>query len=111
MTATDHMPKLLEKQLAKHGASTDAKNIVRYPLAMCLSESNISDIIGAKLLYPHFPEGANLLIGHKVYDCNEYHHALTGKGIETCIPLRKRCKNLAAYAAYCRRRYKQSNRS
>ncbi len=30
MTATDHMPKLLEKQLAKHGASTDAKNIVRY---------------------------------------------------------------------------------
>lgn len=55
------------------------------PLAMLLSEGQMSDHVGAKHLYPQLPS-ANTLIADKGYDSDEFRDALQAKGIEACIP-------------------------
>lgn len=55
------------------------------PIMLMLSEGQMSDHTGAKLLYPHLP-AAELLIADKVYDSDEFRAALAAKGIKPCIP-------------------------
>ena len=57
------------------------------PIMLLLTEGQMSDHIGAKLLYPHLPE-ASTLIGDKGYDSSEFRDALAAKGIAACIPSR-----------------------
>ena len=64
---------------------------------MGLSEGQLSDHIGAKLLYPAFPETTSCLIGDKGYDSDEFRAALKAKGIEPCIPPRKGRNNPTGY--------------
>jgi transposase len=52
---------------------------------LLLKEGQLSDHIGAKLLYPGLPE-AKTLIADKGYDSDEFRDALQAKGIEACIP-------------------------
>ncbi len=73
------------------------------PIIMALTAGQVSDHIGAKLVYPALP-GANTLIGDKGYDSDEFRNALAAKGIATCIPPRARRKNPANY---CKTLYKQ----
>lgn len=54
---------------------------------MMLSEGQMSDYTGAKLLYPYLP-AANTLIADKGYDSDEFRDALAAKGITSCIPFR-----------------------
>ncbi len=56
---------------------------------MCLTEGQMSDHIGAKLIYPALPDNAACLIGDKGYDSDEFRKALKAKGIRPCIPPRK----------------------
>ncbi|NIA69660.1 IS5 family transposase [Pelagibius litoralis] len=55
------------------------------PIMLMLSEGQMSDHTGAKLLYPHLP-GASMLIADKGYDSDEFRNALAAKGIKPCIP-------------------------
>jgi transposase len=50
-----------------------------------LSEGQMSDHSGAKLLYPHLP-AAETLIADKGYDSDEFRAALAAMGIKPCIP-------------------------
>jgi len=59
------------------------------PVILCLSEGQMSDHIGAKLIYPSLPSGLSRLPGDKGYDCDEFRQALLAKGITPCIPPRK----------------------
>ena len=59
------------------------------PVALCLTEGQMSDHKGAKLLYPALPERPCIMIGDKGYDSDEYRAALKAKGITACIPPRK----------------------
>lgn len=52
---------------------------------LLLTEGQMSDHIGAKLLYPQLP-GATTLIADKGYDSDEFRDALEAKGISHCIP-------------------------
>ena len=52
---------------------------------LLLTEGQMSDHIGAKLLYPQLPE-ATTLIADKGYDSDEFRDALEAKGISHCIP-------------------------
>jgi len=74
---------------------------------MCLTEGQTSDHIGAKILYPAMAEGANVLIGDKGYDSDEYRAALHAKGITPCIPPRS---NRKSPATYCKTLYKQRHK-
>ena len=55
------------------------------PLAMLLSEGQMSDHTGAKLLYPSLPP-AETLIADKGYDSDEFREALAARNIKACIP-------------------------
>ena len=59
------------------------------PVILCLTEGQMSDHIGAKLIYPALPEGPARLLGDKGYDSDEFRQALLAKGITPCIPPRK----------------------
>ncbi|WP_188874164.1 IS5 family transposase, partial [Iodidimonas muriae] len=59
------------------------------PIIMLLTEGQMSDHIGAKLIYPALPEGPAQLLGDKGYDSDEFRAALNAKGITPCIPPRK----------------------
>jgi transposase len=75
---------------------------------MCLTAGQVSDHIGAKILYPALPErGGATLIADKGYDSDEYRAALRAKGIEPCIPPRK---NRNAPASFCKTKYKQRHK-
>ena len=79
---------------------------------MCLTAGQVSDHIGAKLLYPVLPDGSPngtgaVMIADKGYDSDEYRAALKAKGIASCIPPRKGRK---APAAFCKTQYKQRNK-
>jgi len=74
---------------------------------MCLSEGNMSDHLGAKLIYPDLPEGASHLLGDKGYDSDEFRAALKAKGITPCIPPRKG-RNFPA--GYSKTLYKQRHK-
>lgn len=55
------------------------------PVALLLTEGQMSDHTGAKILYPALPD-AQALIADKGYDSDEFRGALHAKGIEPCIP-------------------------
>lgn len=57
------------------------------PIMLMLSEGQMSDHTGAKLLYPHLP-AAETLIADKGYDSDEFRDGLAAKGITPCIPSR-----------------------
>jgi transposase len=54
-------------------------------IMLLLTEGQMSDHIGAKLLYPGLPE-AKTLIADKGYDSDAFRDALQAKGIKACIP-------------------------
>lgn len=56
---------------------------------LCLTEGQMSDHIGAKLLYSMLPTHNCIMIGDKGYDSDAYRAALLAKGITPCIPPRK----------------------
>lgn len=55
------------------------------PVVMALTAGQVSDHVGAKIVYPALP-GSRRLIGDKGYDSDEWRAALKAKGIEPCIP-------------------------
>ena len=69
---------------SKLHAVTDAEG---RPIMLMLSEGQMSDHTGIKLLYPHLP-AAETLIADKGYDSDEFRDALAAKGITPCIPSR-----------------------
>ena len=78
------------------------------PIAMCLTAGQVSDHIGAKILYPALPDGTSAtMIADKGYDSDEYRAALKSKGIAFCIPPRKGRK---APASFCKTQYKHRHR-
>ena len=56
------------------------------PIVMALTAGQVSDHIGAWIMYPRLPNAATL-IGDKGYDSDELRAALRAKGIASCIPL------------------------
>jgi len=75
---------------------------------MCLTAGQVSDHIGAKILYPLLPEGTGAtMIADKGYDSDEYRAALKVKGITSCIPPRKGRKDPASF---CKTQYKQRHK-
>ena len=74
---------------------------------MCLTEGQVNDHIGAKLMYPVLPDSASCLIGDKGYDSDEFTNALNAKGIVPCIPPRKG-RNFPA--TFNRRLYRQRHK-
>jgi transposase len=52
---------------------------------LLLTEGQMSDHIGAKILYPILPS-AKMLIADKGYDSDEFRDALAAKKIKACIP-------------------------
>ncbi|KLN59081.1 transposase [Kiloniella spongiae] len=73
---------------------------------MCLSEGQLSDHIGAKLLYPLLPK-AKRLIGDRGYDSDEFREALRTKKITPCIPPRSNRKTKHRYS---KKLYKQRHK-
>ena len=73
---------------SKLHAVTDDKG---RPLVMALTAGQVSDHIGAKILYPALPR-AKTLIGDKGYDSDEFRAALQAMAIEPCIPPRSNRK-------------------
>ena len=61
---------------------------------MLLSEGQMSDHTGAKLLYPALPP-ADTLIADKGYDSDEFREALAARNIEACIPPKRNRKDPA----------------
>ncbi len=55
---------------------------------MLLSEGQMSDHKGARLMLPALP-AASALLGDRGYDSNWFRQALAGKGIKACIPSSK----------------------
>ena len=58
---------------------------------MLLSEGQMSDHTGAKLLYPKLPP-ADTLIADKGYDSHEFRKALAVRKIKACIPPKRNRK-------------------
>jgi hypothetical protein len=58
---------------------------------MLLSEGQMSDHTGAKLLYPS-PPPANTLIADKGYDSDGFRQALAARNINACIPPKRNRK-------------------
>jgi transposase len=76
------------------------------PLVLLLTEGQMNDHKGAKLLFDALPP-APVLIGDKGYDSDEFRSALASKGIETCIPPRKGRKTKHTY---CKTLYRQRHK-
>ncbi len=51
------------------------------PIVLCLSEGQLSDHVGAKLIYPAMPN-VKVLIGDKGYDSDEFRDALKARRIK-----------------------------
>ena len=58
---------------------------------MLLSEGQMNDHTGAKLLYPKLPP-ADTLIADKGYDSDEFREALAARKIKACIPPKRNRK-------------------
>jgi transposase len=79
------------------------------PLAMLLSEGQMSDHKGARLMLGALPR-ARTLIADRGYDSNWFRAALQAKGVEPCIPpIRSRKQPLAYDKALYRSRHKIEN--
>lgn len=76
------------------------------PLVLCLTEGQLSDYVGAKLIYPALPN-AKVLIGDKGYDSDEFRAALKARKINACIPPRS---NRTAPISYSETLYKQRHK-
>lgn len=77
---------------------------------LLLTEGQMSDHTGAKLLYPHMPE-ADTLIADKGYDSDEFRSALAAKGIDPCIPPKRNRRKLIAFDnVLYRQRHKIENK-
>ena len=57
------------------------------PIIIALTVGQVSNHIGAKIIYPALPS-AKTLIGDKWYDSDEFRYALKAKGITPWIPSR-----------------------
>ena len=75
------------------------------PLALLLSEGQVSDYKGAATLLSALPD-AHVLLADKGYDSNWFRQALLSLGITPCIPGRKGRKQPATYDPEL---YKQRN--
>ncbi len=75
------------------------------PIALLLTEGQVSDYRGAATLLPALPP-ADALIADKGYDSNWFREALIGQGIEPCIPGRAGRKKPIQYDQAL---YKQRN--
>jgi transposase len=79
------------------------------PLVLLLSEGQMSDHKGARLVLDALPP-AKILIGDRGYDSNWFRKALIDKGIEPCIPsTRSRNHALAYDKAIYRQRHRIEN--
>jgi transposase len=79
------------------------------PIALLLTEGQMSDHTGAKLLYPALPE-AKLLIADKGYDSDEFRAALKARGIAACIPPKRNRRMPSAFdKTLYRQRHKIEN--
>ena len=77
-------------------------------MAMSLTAGQVSDHIGAKILYPVLPDSVEAtMIADKGYDSDEYRAALEAKGVTPCIPPR-RGRNQPA--TFCKIKYKQRHK-
>jgi transposase len=61
------------------------------PLAMMLSEGQMSDHTGTKHLYSRLPP-VDVLIADKGYDSDEFREALAARNIKVCIPPKRNRK-------------------
>ena len=77
------------------------------PLILLLTEGQMNDHLGAKLMYESLPTSASHLIGDKGCDSEEFRAALNAKRIEPCIPRRK---NRILQISYCRKLYKSRHK-
>jgi transposase len=76
---------------------------------LLLTEGQMSDHTGAKLLYPRMPE-ADTLIADKGYDSDEFRDALEAKGIAPCIsPKRNRRRAIPFDNVLYKQRHKIEN--
>jgi transposase len=71
-----------------------------------LSEGQLSDHVGAKLIYLTMPN-AKVLIGDKGYDSDEFRAALKARRITACIPPRS---NRTAPSTYSKTLYGQRHK-
>jgi transposase len=79
------------------------------PLVLLLSEGQMSDHKGARLVLDALPP-ASALIADRGYDSTWFRAALTGKGIEPCIPSTKSRKSPLPYdATLYKQRHKIEN--
>jgi transposase len=79
------------------------------PIILLLSEGQMSDHRGARLLADTLPP-ASALIADRGYDSNWFRKALTDKGVEPCIPSTKSRKLPIAYdKTLYRQRHKIEN--
>lgn len=79
------------------------------PVALLLSEGQMSDYKGAALLLSSLPK-ASVLLADRGYDADWFRAALLKKGITPCIPSRKNRKQDIAYdKTLYRQRHKVEN--
>ena len=79
------------------------------PLILLLTEGQMNDHKGAKLLFGALPN-ATVMIGDKGYDSDEFRDALASKGIDACIPPRKGRNTVHTVHTYCKTLYKQRHK-
>lgn len=79
------------------------------PIILLLSEGQMSDHRGARLVLDRLP-AADVLIADRGYDSNWFRNALSEKGIEPCIPSTKNRKQPIPHDTQrYRRRHKIEN--
>jgi putative transposase len=98
--------RIKRRQNATFHAVCDAKG---RPIIMLLSEGQMSDHKGARLMFDTLPPVKDLL-GDQGYDSDQFRVASVGKGINPCIPPRQNRKIQHAYdATLYRPRHKIEN--
>ena len=100
---------IAEKGRTKGGLNSKLHAVVNgnvKPIVMALTAGQVSDHIGAKIVYPALPN-AKTLIGDKGYDSDEFRAALRVKWIAPCIPPRS---NRKTKIEYCKTLYKQRHK-
>ncbi len=79
------------------------------PVVLLLTEGQMSDHKGARLLFEKLPP-AKTLIGDRGYDSNGFREALSQRGIKPCIPSTKNRKQAIDYdKALYKQRHKVEN--